>query len=271
MKKIYVALFALLGLGLLSQAVQAQGACTPITTQTAVGLYPQVLDTGTVNSPYSMQIDFVMFKDTLFQGTTLYVCSFELTNILKLPPGVTVQAGGPTYQAGSNPPKWNVSHAAGAVNKGCVLISGTPTDTVADDFILVTVNITPSLFNPNGGNCQPLTTAAIPYTDTLMWRVNPETIGSINTPTAEQIGLKVVPNPANGISAISMNLDKKQDIDVAIFDMMGREVASVYSGVATEGTQKYTVDTQSLPNGVYTLKVNLDGKSTVLNKFIVKN
>lgn len=271
MKRIYVALLAFLGLGLLFQDVQAQGACTPMTTADTVGLYPAILDTGTVGQPYTMQIDFVMFKDTLFQGTQLYICSFELSSILKLPGGVSVTAGGPTYQAGSNPPKWNVSHAAGAVNKGCVVISGTPTDTIADDFILVTVNITPSLFNPNGGNCQPLTTAAIPYTDTLFWRVNPASMGIQNPISAEQINLKVVPNPANGMSAISMNLNKKQDIDVAIFDMMGREVTKVYKGVAAEGTQKYTVDTQSIPNGIYTLKVNLEGNSTILNKFIVKN
>lgn len=261
----------------LSQTAFAQGACTPVTDSTIAGLYPKGLPDGMVNVAYDQQIDFVMFADTMVSvpglgNLTLYACSFELMQVDALPPGVTFVGGGPTYVAGSNPPKWVVSRAPGAVNKGCVKIVGTPGAVIVDDSIRLKVKLEASTSNPGAGACAPSTfpgvlPATVNYA--MHWKIYP--FNSINGGlTAKQLGLKVVPNPAEGVSSINMMFDGKKEVSVAIYDLMGRQVMNVFEGVS-EGTQSYTVDTQNLNNGIYVVKVTLDGKSSVADKFVVRN
>lgn len=279
MKKIFLALltFALFGI---AENATAQCTTSPTTPDT-VGLYPKSLPDGMVGVPYDEQIDFVMFQDTtvtLFGSqTTLWACTFELVDITTKPTNatytaVTLTPGGPTYAAGSNPPKWVVNHAPGSINKGCVRLTGTPTAPIVDDSIRVKVRISPTNSDPasSGGSCTPVALLTQTLTYALHWHIAPfNAIGDVMT--AKQINLKVVPNPAQGKSAISMNLKAKSEVAVAIYDMMGREVVNVYNGVATEGAQSYTVDTDNLNNGIYIVKVTLDGKTSIADKFVVKN
>lgn len=275
MKKIFLSLLTLSLFGL-SQTAFAQGACTPVTDSTIAGLYPKGLPDGMVNVAYDEQIDFVMFADTVVSSPlgplTLYACSFELIQVDSLPAGVTFVGGGPTYVAGSNPPKWVVSRAPGAVNKGCVRISGIPAAAISDDSIRLKVKLEASTTNPGSGTCMPssfpgLLPATVNYA--MHWHIVP--FNAINAGlTAKQLGLKVVPNPAEGVSSINMILDGKKEVSVAIYDLMGRQVMNVFEGVS-EGTQSYTVDTQNLNNGIYVVKVTLDGKSSVADKFVVRN
>lgn len=279
MKKIFLALLTFAFFGI---AENAMGQCSPLaTTPDTVGLYPKSLPDGMVGVPYDEQIDFVMFQDTtivLFgSATTLWACTFELMDITTKPTNttytsVTVTPGGPTYASGSNPPKWVVNHAPGSINKGCVRLTGTPTAPIVDDSIRIKVRISPTNADPasSGGNCSPVALLTQTVTYALHWHIAPfNAIG--DAMSAKQINLKVVPNPAQGKSAISMNLKSKSEVAIAVYDMMGREVANVYNGVATEGAQSYTVDTDNLNNGIYIVKVTLDGKTSIADKFVVQN
>jgi hypothetical protein len=63
------------------------------------------------------------------------------------------------------------------------------------------------------------------------------------------------PNPFNGVTRISFTLDKPQVVDVTIFDLLGRPVATVFSGRAQAGENVIYWDTQkaglNLASGSY--------------------
>ncbi|HTF05786.1 MAG TPA: T9SS type A sorting domain-containing protein [Bacteroidia bacterium] len=90
----------------------ASAQCTPNTTYTIPGIYPDTLPTGTVGQPYSSDITFMLPLDTGGYDFT----NFEILTIT-LPVGLTWQCN--NFANGCNYDPW--------VNQyGCVNVSGTP-------------------------------------------------------------------------------------------------------------------------------------------------
>jgi hypothetical protein len=58
------------------------------------------------------------------------------------------------------------------------------------------------------------------------------------------------PNPFNGITRISFTLDKAQDVDLTVFDLLGRSVATVFSGRAKAGENIAYWDTDKAGPGL---------------------
>lgn len=276
MKKTFILLGFILGLSGMFNGVYAQGACTPTTDSTAVGLYPNPLPDGMVNVPYDEVVDFVMFKDTLYDSDgggplppfQAYVCSFELLDVPNIPGGMTFACGGPTLD-GTNLQKWNVNHTPGYVNKGCVRITGTPDTTLAatNDTLYISVNVAISLTNPSGGTCSPIT--SIPAQQGVVWHIVP--FNSIEAPTAKDISLTIAPNPAQGNTRISFKIPQQKEANIQIVDLMGRTVSNVYNGIVPSGTTSFPVNTQSMSDGIYLAKITFANGISVNEKFIVKN
>jgi hypothetical protein len=63
------------------------------------------------------------------------------------------------------------------------------------------------------------------------------------------------PNPFNGTTRISFTLDRAQDVDLTVFDLLGRPVATVFSGRARSGENIVYWDARvagaSLASGTY--------------------
>ena len=276
MKKVFILCVFALGISSMFNGAFAQGACTPTTDSTSVGLYPNPLPDGMVNVPYDQVIDFVMFKDTLYDSDgggplppfQAYVCSFELLGVTNIPSGMTFACGGPTLDA-TNLQKWNVNHTPGYVNKGCVHMTGTPGNdlSASNDTLYIAVNVAISLSNPSGGTCTPIT--SIPAQQGVIWHINP--FNSIAVPTAKDINLTIAPNPAQGNTKVSFKLAQQKDVNIQIFDMMGRVVNNVYNGIVPSGTTSFPVNTDSMNDGVYLVKFNFANGTSVSEKFMVKN
>ncbi|MGN8224468.1 N-acetylmuramoyl-L-alanine amidase [Gracilimonas sp. BCB1] len=67
-----------------------------------------------------------------------------------------------------------------------------------------------------------------------------------------QIELKQnYPNPFNPSTNISFGLPQQSEVDLKIYDMLGREVATVYSGVKSKGFHTIQFDASRLSSGVY--------------------
>ncbi|MBC7862067.1 MAG: hypothetical protein IAF38_03780, partial [Bacteroidia bacterium] len=107
MKKILLLLFVFCGISKMNSQI-----CTPNTSFTQTGIYPDTLPAGTVGQPYSTDITFVMPLDT--QGVSF--TNFKILTV-SLPVGLS----------------WTCSNFANGCNYnpqvsqyGCVNISGTP-------------------------------------------------------------------------------------------------------------------------------------------------
>jgi len=59
------------------------------------------------------------------------------------------------------------------------------------------------------------------------------------------------PNPFNSTTTISFVLPKKQEINLQVFDMLGRPIAKLTSGVHETGVHRVTFDAANMPGGIY--------------------
>ncbi|MEO0477789.1 MAG: T9SS type A sorting domain-containing protein [Planctomycetota bacterium] len=59
------------------------------------------------------------------------------------------------------------------------------------------------------------------------------------------------PNPFNPTTTIEFKLDRTQDIRLAVYDVMGREVAVLAEGTQTAGTYRTQFDARNLASGTY--------------------
>ena len=92
-------------------------------------------------------------------------------------------------------------------------------------------------------------------------------IGSVNDIATDDL-LAVYPNPTTGVIILNTNLPENQEVNIAVYNTMGQEVAAVQNGKVSNG--QYTIDLTNHANGIYYVKMNLNGniitKKVVLNK-----
>ena len=59
------------------------------------------------------------------------------------------------------------------------------------------------------------------------------------------------PNPFNPITAIEYQLSSDVDVDLSVFDLEGKKVATLVSGTQTGGSHSVYFDASMLPGGIY--------------------
>ena len=72
-----------------------------------------------------------------------------------------------------------------------------------------------------------------------------------------------IPNPVEGDTEMQLHLRSSGEVSVAVSDISGREVISVYEGMLAEGTHSIPVYLKDLPSGVYLMKVRCDDSFSV--------
>lgn len=87
--------------------------------------------------------------------------------------------------------------------------------------------------------------------------------------TAEEIGLNIVPNPFSTTTKLNYMLIKNQQVEVSVYDVVGKKVATLFNGTQTEGSQQIIFDRvqHNLSNGLYFVKFTIDG-STLTQKVL---
>ena len=84
------------------------------------------------------------------------------------------------------------------------------------------------------------------------------------------LNFNVYPNPAEEITNINFNLIDKQKVSLKVFDVVGREITSVYNGDLPAGEHQYTLNqTTKLSSGIYFVTLNIAGQN-FSKKLIVK-
>ncbi|HLP17957.1 MAG TPA: T9SS type A sorting domain-containing protein [Bacteroidota bacterium] len=78
------------------------------------------------------------------------------------------------------------------------------------------------------------------------------------------------PNPFNPIGKIRYSLGRTTVVTLAVFDMLGREVARLVDGVREAGVHESSFDASALPAGVYLYKLSAGGRTIVKKMSVVK-
>ncbi len=114
-------------------------------------------------------------------------------------------------------------------------------------------------FNDQGGNNF--------YIDNLMVGMS---VG-VNEITANNLQFSAYPNPFNLTTTLEYFNPIKADIEVKLYDVVGKEVATLFSGTQEIGKQKLVVDKQALNlhNGVYFVKIGFSNAMVFTHKLIV--
>ncbi|MEP7233894.1 MAG: T9SS type A sorting domain-containing protein [Ignavibacteriota bacterium] len=69
------------------------------------------------------------------------------------------------------------------------------------------------------------------------------------------------PNPASSSTRISYSIPSRSDVRLEVFDIMGREVANIVSGVRDAGSYDAEWDTRALPAGSYIIRFTSGGEN----------
>jgi len=99
-----------------------------------------------------------------------------------------------------------------------------------------------------------------------------------NTQIAE-VGLNSIPgaelfisNPASDWINLTLHLDDMQQINLVLYDCLGRSIRNIYSGILSPGTHPFSLSTRdmngtTLPAGIYILKATI-GNSILTRKLV---
>ncbi len=88
---------------------------------------------------------------------------------------------------------------------------------------------------------------------------------------ANNIDFNIYPNPVDENSVIAFSLMQKQNINIKVIDVLGREISTVYNGNLNEGEHQFAVGNNAkLSAGIYFVKVTVDGNKSFTKKMIVR-
>jgi hypothetical protein len=79
---------------------------------------------------------------------------------------------------------------------------------------------------------------------------------------------RIYPTPADSQISIDVVIPEQSNIDIAIYDITGRKVATVTSGLYNSGEYTLTGDVSGLTNGVYIVRITADS-GCVSKNFVV--
>ncbi|NQS97052.1 MAG: S8 family serine peptidase [candidate division Zixibacteria bacterium] len=78
------------------------------------------------------------------------------------------------------------------------------------------------------------------------------------------------PNPFNLQVNFTLALTVGGDVDLKVYDILGREVAAVYDGFLPPGSKNFSWNAGEIPSGVYFLRARSNGKAAVKKLVLVK-
>ena len=85
------------------------------------------------------------------------------------------------------------------------------------------------------------------------WEVG---IESNPQPEDYNLSIRTHPNPFNSMTNITYQLPKESHLDIALYDISGRQVITLFSGVRQAGKWSTTLNGSNLSSGIYFIKLN---------------
>ena len=82
--------------------------------------------------------------------------------------------------------------------------------------------------------------------------------------------LSVYPNPTNGNAVIDIENLAAVNIEVTLINILGSKVMELYSGEVVSNYQSIDANLTNLDKGIYFVRVNSNGNTTLTDKLILK-
>ena len=79
----------------------------------------------------------------------------------------------------------------------------------------------------------------------------------------ENLKLNIYPNPVNENTVISFSLITQTDIKISLFDVLGRDVETVYQGSLAEGDHNINFNKRMIKSGIYFIHFNFNNNTVV--------
>ncbi len=80
--------------------------------------------------------------------------------------------------------------------------------------------------------------------------------------------ISIHPNPVAATANIEFSLANNSDVNIAVFDILGKKITDLYNGEMSMGLQNITWDVNELNNGVYFVKIQMNNQ-VVTKKIMV--
>jgi uncharacterized protein (DUF1501 family) len=98
----------------------------------------------------------------------------------------------------------------------------------------------------------------------------------LNSPLIAEAGVKVTlldpaPNPASGQVRIQFAAFEAMRVELALFDMQGQKVGSIFAGEVLSGTYTYPVDLTQFPAGTYLVSLATSTGARITKRLIIVN
>ncbi len=85
--------------------------------------------------------------------------------------------------------------------------------------------------------------------------------------TADDISIH--PNPVTNNANIEFSLFKNSNVNIAVFDILGKNVMSIYNGEMSSGSQNIKMNANELNNGVYFVRIQMNNE--IITKKVLVN
>jgi thiol-disulfide isomerase/thioredoxin len=95
--------------------------------------------------------------------------------------------------------------------------------------------------------------------DSILAMLGVTTPSAINQAATNANNVAIYPNPATGNVAISLDLKSQSELAIDVIDIMGKRVETICVQKSVIGNYTTSFNTESLANGVYTLRINVNG------------
>jgi len=115
----------------------------------------------------------------------------------------------------------------------------------------------------------------------MVWRTPGDTTGltddalAVEEPTTSAqptspLLVAAYPNPFNPTTTVKVNLRDTGSARVAVYDLLGREVATLHEGALTAGSHRFTFDGHALATGTYVVRVQAADLARTVRVQLVK-
>lgn len=238
--------------------LQAQ-VCEPDTTVSSLGLFPASLPDGFLNTPYSETLNAGLPRDTTIFGTVFDFCFYRIDstqpNLSTL--GLQFDCDQPGCQ-------YTVDHAI-PLNFGCVVVSGTPTQTF-DDSIVVFVKAAIGDFDGNTCTITDSTTF-----QALEFKVPFQILMSSAISDPADFGkVSLAPNPTSDLVKLEFEMKEVQNVSIQVLDLSGKAVKTIEKASFLPGKQNVAFGTGELAEGLYMVRIlSLDNGKATTQKLMV--
>ncbi len=106
---------------------------------------------------------------------------------------------------------------------------------------------------------------AITGNSILHYKDNSTLITSHNSVHKPKVNnFRVFPNPFNSATTLYYELDRSQEISIQIYDILGKQITTLYQGRMEQGQHKTTWNAENIPSGIYFVTIiGQDFKQTI--------